>query len=186
MVSSKDLAKMITKESKNSLSIVTKLFDIPKIQAEEKKKHKNEGENLLKDLNLKFFNNDDNEEIKLEKLHILLDLWEIVDFGIKSSGKTMQYCWLIKRYRETSEELSDLEYLRSSKQEKVYTEELLIKSLVQLCNCLSIEVKKKNIKDLIDNIKENQKNTKLLGLEKYYSQFNKDELLNYKELVEKN
>jgi hypothetical protein len=177
---------MITKESKNSLSIVTKLFDIQKVKNDEKKKNLEEGEQLLQDMNLKFFNNDDLEEKKLQKLHILLEFWEIVDFNIKSAGKLMQYCWLIKNYREKNEGISDLEAIRSTKKEKVYSGDTLLKALIQICQCLDLEVKKKNIKDIIDQIKENQKNTKYLSLDQYYSQFNKDELLSYKDLVEKN
>jgi hypothetical protein len=171
LVSSKDLAKNISKTSKNG--IISKLFEIKEIKKLEKSKKIVEGLEIIKDMNIKFLSNiqDYPEKEVISKFKKMLEIWDLNDHQqLKGSiPKYIQYSYLIKKFRETGEGLSYLDLIRCEKNEPEFTEELLLKRFSLLCSVLEInDPKKKDLKVYVDLIKDHQSKTGLYGLDYLY------------------
>jgi hypothetical protein len=184
LVSAKDLAKNISKTSKNSF--VSKLFEINQIKKLEKSKKKEEGIDTLRNMDTKFYNPDLSEKEMIEKFKIMLDIWGLNDHEqLKDSiDKYIQYSTIIKKFRQTGEGITFLEVIRCEKKDPNYTEEYLVKKLALLCQVLQIEdPKKKDSKIYLELIKEHQTKTNLLSLDDLYSKIKIEDLKKFNDII---
>jgi predicted transcriptional regulator len=104
IVSSKDIAKKISKISKNQFGFISKLFDIQSVKKLEKAKKKDTALQIIFDMDLKFFDENDEDIVKTVKIEKMAQNWNIFELNCNYIDY-IQYLNYIKDYRKNGEGL---------------------------------------------------------------------------------